>query len=270
MTGNIFNIMRYSIHDGPGIRTTVFMKGCPLSCLWCHNPESIDPLPQIMKNESKCIHCGNCDQECPTGALERVGYEISVNDLVKEILKDELYHESSGGGVTFSGGEPLYQIDFLAEALAKCRKLQIHTAVDTSGFAPEEDLHKIIGLVDLFLFDIKHIDDEKHKLYTGVSNELIFKNLRTLLRNNCKVNIRIPVIPGINDNAEDAKKLSEMLKGYGNITDINLLPYHNLQQDKYRRLGIEYTLPELKNMEKSELSELSAIYAKNHPVKIGG
>ena len=213
----VFNIMRYSVHDGPGIRTTVFFKGCPLSCKWCHNPESLSPKPQQIFNEKKCIKCGYCAGQvggasfvgsanfvggvnCPTGARETIGYEITVPELMNEIRKDLLFYEQSGGGVTFSGGEPLYQAEFLLEALARCKEDCINTAIDTSGFCDTETICKAAETADCFLYDIKFAAGDKHENYCGASNSLILENLKCLAETKAKLLIRIPVIPTINDD----------------------------------------------------------------------
>ncbi|HOP88557.1 MAG TPA: glycyl-radical enzyme activating protein, partial [Acetomicrobium flavidum] len=204
--GLIFDVQRYSIHDGPGIRTTVFFKGCPLKCWWCHNPEGIDSGKELMYFEYKCMHCGtcahvcpigaiefdgtpiirrsmciacgNCSAACPSDALKLIGREYTVGELMKEIERDVLYFDNSGGGVTFSGGEPLYQHEFLLEVLKECKKIDIHRTLDTSGFAPQEVLASVMDYVDLFLYDLKLIDEKEHIKYTGVSNAQIKENLR--------------------------------------------------------------------------------------------
>jgi pyruvate formate lyase activating enzyme len=265
-TGIIFDIKRYAIHDGPGIRTTVFMKGCPLMCRWCHNPEGISPEPEILYrsdrcgmcddcitacpedaifksgelkqiDRSKCTLCGDCIEVCVTSSLEIAGNEISSSDLMKEIERDLIFFDESGGGVTFSGGEPMLQLDFLDEMLTLCRKKEIHTTVDTSGFSSSEAFERILDRVDLFLFDLKTVDNKTHKEYTGISNIQILNNLKLLAKNDCNINIRFPVISGVNDSDEHIKSLTEFLAPLNNVNRIDLLPYHNWGVAKYSRMS---------------------------------
>ena len=270
--GIIFDIKRYAIHDGPGIRTTVFLKGCPLKCWWCHNPEGISRAKNIMYFEYKCIHCktcvhvcpvnaivfegdkqiinraactrcGVCAESCPTGALKIVGYEITVERLMKEIEKDILFYDRSGGGVTFSGGEPLFQPLFLREALKECKKKGVHTALDTSGYASPKVFKSLLDHVDLFLYDLKLLNDEEHQKYTGVSNKVIKKNLITLVEKDRGKDIilRFPVIPGITDTEKNLNDLLSFVSRLKGITEINILPFHDISE-KYNRLGIEYKM----------------------------
>lgn len=268
--GRIFNIQRYSVNDGPGIRTTIFLKGCPLACKWCHNPESQSKNIQILINDELCKLCGFCVQECEKGCLSIIDGRIKVDDsncdickkctyvcgndainivgkdileeeLIKEILKDQDFYEESKGGVTFSGGEPLYQKDFLRNVLCECCKKGIHTAVDTSGYAKTEDLIGIADYTDLFLYDIKHMNDSEHVKYTGVSNKLILKNIKALIEKGSKVWIRIPVIPKINDSVDNMLQTAEFVKSLG-IRDVFLLKYHDIFVGKYSMLGKKYEL----------------------------
>ncbi|RKY88532.1 glycyl-radical enzyme activating protein [candidate division KSB1 bacterium] len=298
--GIIFDIKRYAIHDGPGIRTTIFFKGCPLRCLWCHNPEGISPAPELAFWENKCNNCGkcievcpnnaisgsdklilinrekckmsgNCALVCPSGALEVIGKEVSIDDIMKEIEKDSLFYDESGGGVTFSGGEPLMQLEFLNALLEVCKERDIHTAVDTSGYAQSGTFEKILDKVDLFLYDVKIIDDEKHKKYTGVSNEIILKNLKLLARKKHRVNIRIPVIPGINDSKEDINKIVEFIISLKNVTEINLLPYHKGGTAKYKRLDKIDLMTEVKSPLNEKIEKIKTLLEKSgFNVKIGG
>ncbi len=298
-TGTVFNIQRYSIHDGPGIRTTVFLKGCPLSCWWCQNPESqlngqemifwgdrcigcgacstICPSGAIqIKNgipvteKGKCILCGKCIEKCPALAREMIGEKLTTEEVVKEIEKDLIFYEESGGGVTFSGGEPLGQSEFLVELLNGCREKKIHTAVDTSGYISWEILNKISLKVDLFLYDLKLMDNERHKKYTGVSNEIILENLKKLSSVHNNIFIRFPVIPGINDDYQNIRKIGEFLSSL-EITQVNLLSYHYIGKDKYRRLGSTYKLSTTQPPSKEKLSEISVILGKfNLNVKVRG
>ena len=289
-TGTVFNIQRYSIHDGPGIRTTVFLKWCPLNCWWCQNPESqlsgremvfwedrcigcgacstICPSGAIqIKNgipvteKEKCILCGKCIEKCPALAREMIGKKITAEEIIKEVEKDLVFYEESGGGVTFSGGEPLGQSEFLEELLNACQKKKIHTAVDTSGYVSWEILNKISSKVDLFLYDLKIMDSERHKKYTGVSNELILENLKKLSSVHNNIFVRFPVIPGINDDYQNIKEMGEFLSSL-KVTQVNLLPYHYIGVDKYRRLGRTYKLATTQPPSEEKLSEISAILRK--------
>ena len=254
MQGNLFDIQRFSIHDGPGIRTTVFFKGCNLHCAWCHNPESQSSVPQMMFYKNKCIGCGKCKEKCPNelekcelcgkctiycphDARDICGKEYTVDEVLREILKDKKFYENSGGGVTFSGGECMLQIEFLTELLKSCKENGIHTAVDTAGHVSFETFEKIIPYTDLFLYDVKCFDSEKHKKYTGVPNELILDNLKKLLTTDTAVWVRIPIIPTVNDTAEEMKKIKEYILSCGKPKKVELLPYHSLGEHKYEALG---------------------------------
>jgi pyruvate formate lyase activating enzyme len=269
-TGVIFDIKRFAIHDGPGIRTTLFLKGCPLSCFWCHNPEGIAPEPELAFNKKRCLAdcaacrevcpnsvlslvdgrveidhnrcslCGTCAGICPSEALTLIGKEISPLEAMAEVCKDRAFYEESGGGVTFSGGEPLLQPVFLKEMLDRCQKQGIHTCLDTCGYAPPDLLDDISRQVDLFLFDLKLVDHTMHRLHTGVSNELILDNLKRLVGNGCSVVVRIPLIPGVNDGLEDIRRAAEFLQTLNGLKSVSLLPFHNIAADKYRRLGRNY------------------------------
>jgi len=280
----IFNIMRYSVHDGPGIRTTVFFKGCPLSCRWCHNPESLAQKPELVFNPGKCIKCGNCRDylkeaggnpqmaadNCPTGARETVGYEISLSGLMKEIKKDLLFYEQSGGGVTFSGGEPLFQAEFLLEALKMCREDYINTAIDTSGFCDTADLLKAAEMADYFLYDIKFMDSRKHEEYCGAPNDLVLKNLECLAGTDAKLLLRIPIIPTINDDMQEMGEIFEFVKGMKNIETVHLLPYHNIHSEKYKRLGKEYSLMDIPGDESPNMGAIKDLFARKFRTKVGG
>ena len=266
--------MRYSIHDGPGIRTTVFFKGCPLSCKWCHNPEGIKKKPEQTFNEKKCINCGLCQNDqfdkCPAGARETIGHEITASDLLKEINKDTLFYEQSSGGVTFSGGEPFSQADFLMEVLTCCKKDYIHTAIDTCGFCETETILKAAEITGCFLYDIKFIDGQKHKDYCGVSNDLILKNLKSLSGTKTKLLIRIPVIPLINDSLREMTDIFNFINDFPNIETVNLLPYHNIHSDKYSRLGKQYELSDISGNESPNINDIKKIFSGRFSTRIGG
>ncbi len=251
LKANIFDIERSSFVDGPGIRTTVFFKGCNLRCEWCHNPESQSANSEMLFYKNKCTDCGKCKEKCPyslekcdfcgkctiycpQGAREICGREYSVDEVFDIIKKDISFYESSGGGVTFSGGECMLQIDFLAEILKKCKKAGIHTAVDTAGHVPFEYFERILPFTDLFLYDVKCLDTEKHKSYTGVGNEKILDNLKKLLKIGAKVIIRVPIISGINDSEEEIKAIKKLCE---NAEKVELLPYHSMGEHKFSALG---------------------------------
>lgn len=264
-TGIIFDIKRYSLHDGPGLRTTVFMKGCPLSCDWCHNPEGRSRVPEFIFYENKCIAAYDCIDVCPqdaitksngavytdqskclvdamcidvcfSGAREVLGREVTVQQIVEEVERDTIFYDTSGGGVTFSGGEPLLQHEFLHAALKELKARGFHTCVDTSGYIATDALKKVMAYVDLFLFDVKMVDETKHKGNTGVPNDLILKNLNMLSEANAEVIVRLPLIPGVNDDDDNITKTGELLKSLGGVNRVDILPYHKIAKDKYRRL----------------------------------
>lgn len=265
----VFDIKKYAVHDGPGIRTTVFFKGCPLRCAWCHNPEGQRAEPEVLVKASRCLPgcracvkacrpkaitrtrvrlavdrrqcdgCGACADACPSRAIELAGRVTEAADLATTIFQDAIFHESSGGGVTFSGGEPLMQPDVLDDVLAECRRREARTAIDTCGYVPTAVLKRFLGKADLFLYDFKVMDEAKHKRYTGVSNRAILDNLRVLAESGQNVNIRIPLIAGVNDDDENIDRTAEFLRSLRTITRISLLPYHGLAGDKYRRLDRE-------------------------------
>lgn len=254
LKATIFDIQRTSFVDGPGIRSTVFFKGCNLSCAWCHNPESQSFKPQMMFYKDKCKGCGKCKEVCPhhfencglcgkctvycpANARKVCGKEYSVDEVLAEVMKDKAFYDNSGGGVTFSGGECMLQIGFLAEILKKCKENGIHTAVDTAGHIPFESFEKILPYTDLFLYDIKLFDSQKHKQYVGVGNELIFENLKKLFESNAKIWIRIPVIPEVNDSIEEMKKIKKFLDSCGTPEKVELLPYHAMGENKYCAIG---------------------------------
>lgn len=255
MRATIFDIERGSYVDGPGIRTTVFFKGCNLRCAWCHNPESQSQKPQMMFYKSKCRGCGKCKEKCPNhfdkcdlcgkcalycpnDARSICGKEYGVDEVMREILKDVAFYQNSDGGVTFSGGECMLQIDALAALLAECKKQGIHTAVDTAGCVPWAYFERILPLTDLFLYDVKCFDDALHREMTGVSNRLILENLKRLCA--CAdVLVRIPVIPGVNATDEEMGRIAAFLKPLRTV-GVELLPYHRLGEGKSEALGREH------------------------------
>ena len=272
--GVIFNIQRFSLHDGPGIRTTVFFKGCPLSCRWCHNPEGIDAALQLAANAVKCIACGACIAVCPAGALalnehkqvevnyglctfcrkcadlcptqtlEVIGREVPVKELKAELLKDRIIFEESGGGVTVSGGEPFSQPEFLVALLKDLKEEHVHTAVDTSGCAPWKAIEDTAKWTDLFLYDLKLIDSAQSARYTGVSGTEIRRNLMKMIAHGYHLLVRVPLIPTVNDSREHLALLGEFLQKSGAV-DVELLAYHRLGVSKRHRLGQRYLLPDL-------------------------
>jgi pyruvate formate lyase activating enzyme len=263
--GIIFDIKRFAVHDGPGIRTTVFMKGCPLSCQWCHNPES---MSAAICTVPKTVRIG--DKTFTED--ETVGREMAVEEVMKELRKEQVFMEESGGGVTFSGGEPLQQADFLFEMLIACKAERMHTTVDTSGFSSWKTLEKVAENTDLFLYDLKLIDNILHKTYTGVSNKLILENLEKLLEMGKKVRIRIPMIPGMTFTEENINQTLDYLSGLKfPVEGVDLLPYHNTASHKYERFGMENKLDELKAIRKIDLAETKLRFEKTgFEVQIGG
>ena len=256
MNGIIFNIKRYALHDGPGIRTTVFMKGCPMKCLWCHNPESQRACIEQMQKINKI----GLKEFCET---VNIGYEISVKELVAEIEKDHIFYEESQGGVTFSGGEPLLQKDFLLEALKMCKQKNIHTCIDTCGYSRKDSIAEVAAYTDLFLYDIKHLNESSHLEYTGVSNKKVLENLRYLSDKGKEIIIRIPVIPGYNDSLENITATIDLVKSLSNIREVNILPYHNLGKEKYAKLGLNNPLGEMTDMPKDKAEVISLIFKEN-------
>jgi len=249
--GLIFDIRRFSIHDGPGIRTTVFFKGCPLSCWWCHNPESQDVKSEETIKSLKI-------SETTFQRSETTGKFMSAGEVMQEVIKDQVFYEESQGGVTFSGGEPMMQEAFLLELLKASKTLGLHTTLDTSGYATLQAMQHIAPRVDLFLFDVKLIDDKLHQQYTGVSNIPILANLRYLVQNRYQVILRFPVIPGITDTKENVSDLKEFIKSLSpcHPVTLDLLPFHDSARNKYCRFSKENKLANLKNMKRDELQSL--------------
>ncbi len=266
MKGLIFSVKRYSIHDGPGIRVTFFMKGCSLSCWWCHNPEGMSPDPQAVETIEK------------VGGREFIKKEVagkyySVQEVISILESERIFITQSKGGVTFSGGEPMLQAEFIAEALKECRAAGFHTALDTSGQSQPAKYQQIIPYTDLFLFDLKHPDNEQHLKYTGVSNSLIISNLRMILDKGKEVYVRIPVVPGINDSAKDIDGFIKILEGFSRskLQKICLLPYHKIGASKYKRFGIPSRMTGINPPSKERMSELKLLFEQTGiKVKIGG
>ncbi len=299
--GIIFDIKRYAIHDGPGIRTTVFLKGCPLQCQWCQNPEGIESRPEILLRSrrcaedcdacvpacpqgaiskkgryvefetEKCDFCRKCEDVCVYDALEVVGREVTVHEALEEIERDRVFFEESGGGITFSGGEPLMQLDFVQAILTEIKKRNIHTTLDTSGYVNFKDLERISDHVDLFLYDIKIMDEKKHKKYTGVSNAIILENLHKLSKRGTPVTVRIPLISGINDDEQNVEFFAEYMQTLINIKQIHLLPYHKGGCEKYRNLRKEEPLKTFQPPTEERIDEIKQILAESgFSVQTGG
>lgn len=283
-SGSVFNIQRYSVQDGPGIRTTIFLKGCPLCCWWCHNPEGRSAKPEILVQEGRCLACGECRAACPFSggdegkgplmsrddscllcgacvaacpaeARQMVGRQMTVKQVMEEVLKDRIFYDQSGGGASFSGGEPLAQPEFLVALLEACRDLEIHTTVDTCGYGQWEHLESVAGLTDLFLYDLKVMDDSRHQRLTGVSNLLILENLRLLGRIHSNIWVRVPIVPGINDNREDLDAVASFAAAISGVRQVNLLPYHRSGLHKARRLGQSYPLADTPQPSVAQMEE---------------
>ena len=281
--GILFDIKKYAIHDGPGIRTAFFFKGCPLRCWWCHNPESLNIAPALIRRDERCIKCGECEnqtkhEKCPTMALEMVGRNYTPEEVMEIAKQDVLFYDTSGGGVTFTGGEPLSQPEFLSECLVLCKEQHIHTAVDTSGFASSEAIREIATLVDLFLFDIKHPDPQKHEHYTGVNNKQIFDNLFLLdsiiseNRQKNEIHMRIPLIPSVNMDRETLSAMAGIIIKLRNVSMVNLLPYHSAGRAKYVNWNMIYKLEGIESPGKAEIEQACQILSENgiKNVQIGG
>ncbi len=265
-TGVIFDIKHFAVHDGPGIRTTVFFKGCPLSCWWCHNPESKNSNPE--KIESTSMILSGTGKKCDK---DIIGREVQVSDVMDELLKDVIFYDESGGGVTFSGGESLMQPEFLASLLKECKKNGIHTCIDTSGYASKQILDTVIDNVDLFLYDLKLMMNEEHEKYTGVGNEIIQQNLEYICEKQKQVVVRIPIIPNITDTTGNILQLGEYVSGLNCIIRVDLLPYNQMGEEKYRRLGKQYLLNNISPPSEERMFQIKEkLETFNLKVKIGG
>ena len=263
--GIVFDIKKYAVHDGPGIRTTIFFKGCPARCWWCHNPESQVSEPEIYTRVHK-IETKNYTEN------DIIGKEMTVTEVMREIKKDTIFADESGGGVTFSGGEPLRQPEFLTAMLMACRKEQIHTTLDTTGHADSDVFASIMLLVDLILFDLKIMDDGFHQIYTGVSNQQIMANLSTLAKSNVKYILRYPIIPGYTDSKDNIGKIRQILKELQNKPlRIDLLPFHDLAKSKYHRFGKDDRFSGIKKPDQKMMKLIQAEFDKDgFETTIGG
>ncbi|GAB4525507.1 MAG: glycyl-radical enzyme activating protein [Anaerolineae bacterium] len=307
MKGLIFDIQRFSVHDGPGIRTTVFFKGCSLRCFWCHNPEGLRAQREIRFVPDRCIVCGACVTVCPEGAhvlaqgrhiyyrercrqcgqcvetcyaeaLQQVGRLATVEEVVQDILSDRAFYDTSGGGVTLSGGEPVLQPEFAAAILARCREERIHTAIETAGHYPWEQLARLLPLLDLVIMDLKHIDPGKHRWATGASNERILANARLLAQSGANVLFRVPVIPTVNDTPEEIGAIAAFVRDLSGERrngasapgpiPLELLPFHRLAASKYRSLGMRYEADELTSIPRERLDALAEAARSHHEAVI--
>ena len=286
--GIIFNIQRYSIDDGPGVRTTVFFKGCPLSCLWCSNPESQNPLPAVTYRYTSCKRCGTCVKTCPLGiitleedgvhidrkacdrcgkcveacvheALRMSGEKMTVDEVFNIVKRDIDFYKVSGGGVTASGGEILMQADFVAELFKRCREEDIHTCADTSGFGKKEAMEKVLTYSDLVYYDLKHMDPVEHERQCGQSNELILNNLALVVEKKVPMVIRVPLIPGFNNSDENIEAIAKTVARLTKEAPVNIMPYHNYGANKYRMIDMEYSLDDVITPSKEELDRTKQI-----------
>lgn len=288
LRGRVFNIQRFSLQDGPGLRTTVFLKGCPLACAWCHNPESQKPETEVFTQEERCIRCGACRavcktwdsacvrcgacvEACPTGARQMAGSELAVEDLVRDLLRDRIFFEQSGGGVTLSGGEPLTQPAFSLAVTEALHAEGIPVALDTCGFGRREDLLALADLADPVLFDLKLVDPARHEAATGQSNGTILENLAALGDARQTIWIRVPILPGINDDEANLEATACIAAGTPGVRRVDLLPYHATGEAKFARLGRSYALSGLEPPAPGRMDAIAERFrAQGLTVNIGG
>jgi pyruvate formate lyase activating enzyme len=298
--GYVFDIKRYAIHDGPGIRTTVFFKGCPLRCRWCHNPESWKPMPELslrpgrcircgrcvelcphdavslpshgpVTDPNKCTYCGRCVDICPVGAREIIGKRVTVAEVMMQVRKDVIFYDQSGGGVTCSGGEALTQPQFLLGLLAACRAEGIHTAIDTTCYVGPQVIEAVAGAADLFLCDIKHMNSEVHRQYTGVGIERILENIRTLSRTAKEVFIRIPIVPGFNDGRDNIEQTAQFVQSLKTVRRVDILPYNRGGLEKAVRLTGDIDLMQAQVPSDDTMTQIAEVLRSyGFEVKIGG
>lgn len=301
MTGRIFDIKRYSIHDGPGIRTTVFLKGCALRCLWCHNPESIDPNPELMHWPGRCVRCHACSKACPLGAISEdvtaavvidrsrcdlcgqcaeaclydamqiVGREMTVAEVVAEAERDRVFYEQSGGGVTLSGGDPIVQADFAEAVLGACRARGLHTALDTAGMSQSSVLDRLAAQADLVLYDLKCMDEARHRAFTGASNVPILDNLKRLAAAGTEVWVRIPLVGGVNDDQDNIRRTIALLLSLKTIRRVGLLPYHSGGLEKAHRIGKDTRFQKFESPSEERIAGIEAAFREaGFDVRRGG
>ena len=291
--GTIFNIQRFSVQDGPGIRTTVFVKGCPLLCPWCSNPESqqfhfevahveslcqqcgrcvaecelqaitLTPEMGISIDRDKCNNCGKCIEVCPNNAMKMFGEEVTVEEVYDIIAKDRLYYQSSGGGMTISGGEPLTQARFAAALFERCQRAGIHTTMDTTGYGSQSDLEMVLPHIDLVLFDLKVIDPTRHKAIVKVSNNIILRNAKHIVESGTQMIIRVPLIPGLTDADENIENIADFVCELGGNIPVNILPYHRFGMGKYAMLNRAYPLQDTDRLPDERLEAILE-YIQSH------
>ena len=288
-SGIVFDIRKFSIQDGPGIRTTVFLKGCPLACQWCHNPESQQDIPQLLYFQSRCVLCGACVDVCPHAAIpsgeapkfpdlalceacgacveacvydarQISGAYMAVEEIMEIVQRDVPFYEESGGGVTVSGGEPFRQPAFLRSLLKHCKALDIHTVVDTCGLAPWESIEDVLPYVDLFLYDLKLIDPQQHQKYTGNGNCSILQNLERLAAVDVNILVRFPVIPGVTDTPQNLQQMADYVLSLSESIPIEVLPYHSAAEGKHQRIQMPYNLSEIETPSESRIPEIEAYF----------
>ena len=299
-TGTVFDIKKFALHDGPGLRTTIFLKGCPLACSWCHNPEGMASQPHRIYRAERCLGCGHCVETCPQQALdlgpgglthharqcvccsacakacpaeavELIGTKVTVNQVLAEVEKDRVFYDESGGGVTFSGGEPLMQTEFLLALLEGCGKRELHRVVDTTGFAPAEVILKVARQSELLLYDLKHMDSQRHKALTGVPNERILANLQRLAQAGVPLWVRMPIIPGLNDDTANLGATGRFIAQLPGPPLLNILPFHGAAKGKYQRLTQTFTVAGVAPPTADQITAIARFMRDfGLPVTIGG